>query len=561
MTHLAGISCAALYPLSVPPGSDINLLVSVDEKKALENPAVSSFGLEELKKNQVRVFKEEEIKDRVEIGHGAFGTVWKAYWLGATIAIKKLNNVEDFEQEKNQMASLQHPNIAKFYGTIENNATSFVMEYMEKGDLAKLIQDKKIRPWDWKTRILIFKDIARGLKYLHDLNIIHRDIKSPNVLITSDLHAKISDLGIAKLIETSTVTGAGTFAWMAPEILKSEKYGRSVDVYSLGLIFWELAEEKTPPFGSYTMPQIFDLSRAGKKEESFSDNVLPPRLKEIIQQCWNNRPQDRPLAKQVLERLDQISEAEMSHFARDMDIFKACQTGALGFVKQEVEKCRFWQVSELTNKKDSEGSPLLNQAALNGQSLVVEYLLANRADPKLIDAEDYQPLHSAAKSGDVVSAKHLLKQGVSLEVRGGKGIQGELYGRTPLHRAVYNGKQEMVRLLLESGADVNARTFEADSQKTALHDAAAQENLPILLELLSHPKIDVNIPNSLGWTALRLCVEGGHLQGVAAIVRHHTWKPMTDPANPNHEDELIKLAGKYPKVKNFLEILFGKNVD
>ncbi len=207
------------------------------------------------------------------LGEGSFGKVYLAKWR-KTLVVAKVSHKHLEESNKNLikkefdiMTKMHHPNIVQLFGYIDEPFT-IVMEYFPKGNL-----NNQIKNISNKTKIKIIKDISKGLIFLHNRrpnNIMHRDIKPTNILLTNSLTAKICDFGIAKLnLDTkykvtsslnsklneleSIVTEltvpeltvpVGTNRYMAPEILKDLVYDKSVDIYSFGILIYELFENK-----------------------------------------------------------------------------------------------------------------------------------------------------------------------------------------------------------------------------------------------------------------------------------------------------------------------------
>ena len=123
-----------------------------------------------------------------------------------------------------------------------------IIEYLSGGSLRTFLHKLEHKPLCWPKLIAIALDIARGMEYIHSQGVIHRDLKPENVLFDQDLCAKIADFGIAceeaycdKLAEDP-----GTYRWMAPEMIKSKPYGHKVDVYSFGLVLWEMVTGTMP---------------------------------------------------------------------------------------------------------------------------------------------------------------------------------------------------------------------------------------------------------------------------------------------------------------------------
>ncbi|GLT52816.1 hypothetical protein SLA2020_261340 [Shorea laevis] len=191
-----------------------------------------------------------------KIGEGGFGSVYKGILLdGTIIAVKKLSSKSnqgnrEFVNEIGMISALQHPNLVRLYGCcVEGNQLFLVYEYMENNSLARaLFGSEEYRlNLDWPSRQKICVGIARGLAFLHEestLRIVHRDIKTTNVLLDRDLNPKISDFGLAKLDEEEnthiTTRVAGTIGYMAPEYALWGYLTYKADVYSFGIVALEI---------------------------------------------------------------------------------------------------------------------------------------------------------------------------------------------------------------------------------------------------------------------------------------------------------------------------------
>ncbi|CAA6665665.1 unnamed protein product [Spirodela intermedia] len=222
--------------------------------KGLELPT-GSFTLKQIKA-ATRNFDPEN-----KIGEGGFGPVYKGVLPdGSMIAVKQLSSKSkqgnrEFVNEIGMISALQHPNLVKLYGCcIEGNQLLLIYEYMENNSLARALfgpEGLKLE-LDWRNRRKICIGIARGLAYLHEesmLKIVHRDIKTTNVLLDKDLNAKISDFGLAKLDEEEnthiSTRIAGTMGYMAPEYAMRGYLTDKADVYSFGVVTLEIVSGKS----------------------------------------------------------------------------------------------------------------------------------------------------------------------------------------------------------------------------------------------------------------------------------------------------------------------------
>ena len=269
-----------------------------------------------------------ELSKFKEIGQGAMGIVYKARYHGSDVAIKQLpiiaadsNELKQFEQEAELMKELRHPHVVNFYGYYQDPTHySIVMEYVSGGSLDKVLYDtQQAFPW-YPTRWDIAHDVASAVSFLHSNHIIHRDLKSQNVLVYRQddrMRAKVADVGIAKILkeeEMATMTkGMGTPLWMAPEVIEAQgekkkiTYDEKVDVYSYGIILSELINRKAP-FSEIdnffkVIPQVLEGNRPAFDKESAPSNFVA-----LMERCWAQRAAERPEIKEVVDTLDQMEQ-------------------------------------------------------------------------------------------------------------------------------------------------------------------------------------------------------------------------------------------------------------
>jgi len=199
------------------------------------------------------------------------------------------------------MAKLRSPFIVQFFGYCISPHKCLVMEYMPKGSLYAVLHSNQVL--NWTIRIKVAFEISAGLSFLHQEKILHRDIKSLNVLLNQEWGAKLSDFGLSKVKNesqsTSTVkSSVGTVAWMAPELsFTDDGCTPASDIYSLGVTLWELAAREIP-FKKVAKPALIPMrAQAGYRDDIPSD--CPAKLNSLIQACWATEPSQRPDAEQV----------------------------------------------------------------------------------------------------------------------------------------------------------------------------------------------------------------------------------------------------------------------
>ena len=254
----------------------------------------------------------------IELGSGGFGTVYKGTWQYTAVAIKQLHAqtltekvFKEFEQESAVMTKLTHPNVLHLHGIcIEVGKYSMVLEYMSKGSLFKVLHSN--HPLSLPQLWQIAMDIGKGIFHLHSKKILHRDLKSLNVLLDANLQAKVCDFGLSQVkIETKTVSKkntsnqtVGTTRWMAPELFDGKKYTEKADVYSYGIILWELFTRKIPYENFSEDLHVITYVVLKGKREKIPENT-PSSYAKLIQWCWQEKPEERPTVQQALELLEQ----------------------------------------------------------------------------------------------------------------------------------------------------------------------------------------------------------------------------------------------------------------
>ena len=260
----------------------------------------------------------DELTIGKELGQGGFGVVYEGKWRKHTdVAIKQLHIMqfsravmEDFQHEIEIMAQLRGPNIIQLYGASYKAPYRIVMELMPKGSLFHMLHSKTELPWAQREQIAL--DIAYGLSFLHShkpFPIIHRDLKSLNVLLDDHFKAKLSDFGLATVkAETNSVSkvgqsqAAGTLAWMAPELFKPKGVcNKETDMYSYGMTLWELSSRELP-FKNARSPELIPLW-VGQGEREEIPKETPPYFGKLITFCWDAQAAKRPTADQAIENL------------------------------------------------------------------------------------------------------------------------------------------------------------------------------------------------------------------------------------------------------------------
>jgi len=263
------------------------------------------------------VFYPEELQ-RIfpNIGQGTYGVVYKGNVIGTRLRMEGLVVIKDMKVENQQMiedwkreviitSKISSPFLADIFGYCwELPVVSIVMEYFPKGDLFRVLHKERDVHLSLLQRMRMARHCALGVVVLHKEGIIHRDIKSLNILVTEDYSCKLSDFGMAKLIKSDggpisatlqyNTEGKGTPVWMAPEVKNPQQrvsqYAYPADVYSLGIVLFEVFERQIPwddKIGKISMPEHY-----------LSENFISPLI--------NPNPSLRPTAKHVASVLDTL---------------------------------------------------------------------------------------------------------------------------------------------------------------------------------------------------------------------------------------------------------------
>lgn len=247
--------------------------------------------------------------DKLEINKyldkGSFGEVHKGKYLGMKIAIKTLfepRKRDEMLREAGLMIQLIHPNVVRLYGIVLEPQCCIVLEFMEKGSLYALLHSKG--ELNWPLRYQITLGIARGLAYLHENKIFHRDIKSLNILLNKHNEAKISDFGLstATFFSDRGDGKAGTFAWMAPELFRGNDYDFPCDVYSFAIVLWEIMT-RCNPYAHTPMPALI-IRQVLRGERPKIPEEAPLLLKKLAESCWGDDPDKRLKMKDILDSLE-----------------------------------------------------------------------------------------------------------------------------------------------------------------------------------------------------------------------------------------------------------------
>ncbi|KAJ6751670.1 hypothetical protein OIU85_002130 [Salix viminalis] len=272
------------------------------------------------------------------IARGTFGTVHRGVYDGQDVAVKLLDWGEEGHRSEAEVASLRaaftqevvvwhkldHPNVTKFIGAtigsselniqtenghigMPSNVCCVVVEYCPGGALKSYLIKNRRRKLAFKVVIQLALDLARGLSYLHSKKIVHRDVKTENMLLDKTRTVKLADFGVARLEASNPndMTGeTGTLGYMAPEVLNGSPYNRKCDVYSFGICLWEIYCCDMP----YPDLSFSEVTSAVVRQNLRPEipRCCPSSLANVMKRCWDANPDRRPEMEVVVFMLEAI---------------------------------------------------------------------------------------------------------------------------------------------------------------------------------------------------------------------------------------------------------------
>ncbi|GFS34699.1 ACT-like protein tyrosine kinase family protein [Actinidia rufa] len=254
------------------------------------------------------------LKFETKVASGSYGDLYKGTYFSQEVAIKILKPErvdsdlqKEFAQEVFIMRKVRHKNVVQFIGACTKPPSlCIVTEYMSGGSVYDYLHKQK-GTFKLPSLLRVAIDISKGMSYLHQNNIIHRDLKAANLLMDENEVVKVADFGVARVkAQTGVMTAeTGTYRWMAPEVIEHKPYDLKADVFSFGIVLWELLTGKLPY--EYLTPLQAAVGVVQKGLRPTIPKNTPPKLAELLERCWQQETTSRPDFSEIIDILRQIA--------------------------------------------------------------------------------------------------------------------------------------------------------------------------------------------------------------------------------------------------------------
>eukprot|EP00741_Cyanophora_paradoxa_P001901 tig00000523_g1841.t1 len=258
------------------------------------------------------------------LGSGGFGEVVKANWRGTEVAVKRLYHsvapkilMSEFREEVALLSRLRHPNIVLFMGWCAPPELSIVTELCW-GSLYTVLRMPSV-VLQWPKILKLAFEIAKGMNYLHNCSpaIVHLDLKSQNILVDSNMTAKIGDFGLSRYKMSSFISGRhgmrGTFGWMAPEVIEKVPFDEKADVWSYGILLCELCTRRDPFEGKDQYQIVYEVMV--QKTVPDLPASVPAEFRRLVLDCLEYAPARRPKFIEILNRV----QAQIRHMKPELE--------------------------------------------------------------------------------------------------------------------------------------------------------------------------------------------------------------------------------------------------
>lgn len=251
------------------------------------------------------------------LGRGETGDVVLAKYGQQKVAVKIMKDndeaIRSFTNEATLMTSLKHKNLVQLIGiTIDSPNICLVTEFMEKGSLSEYLRTRGRQRITLKDQIEFAKDTCSGMAYLESKKVVHRDLAARNVLISENYTAKVCDFGLAsreKFSDISMNSGTGCripIKWTAPESLRLGEYSSKSDMWSFGILLYEIYSFGRLPYPKIPLTDVVKYVEGGYRMEA--PEGCPPKIYDIMRRAWSSEPKDRPTFADALNEIEKLAE-------------------------------------------------------------------------------------------------------------------------------------------------------------------------------------------------------------------------------------------------------------
>ncbi|XP_056169934.1 serine/threonine-protein kinase STY46-like isoform X2 [Syzygium oleosum] len=254
------------------------------------------------------------LKFETKIASGSYGDLYKGTYCSQEVAIKVLkpervnsDMQKEFAQEVFILRKVRHKNVVQFIGACTKPPSLYIVtEFMSGGSVYDYLH-KQRGVFKLPTLLKVAIDVSKGMNYLHQNNIIHRDLKAANLLMDENEVVKVADFGVARVKAQSGVMTAetGTYRWMAPEVIEHKPYDHKADVFSFAVVLWELLTGKLPHDHLTPLQAAVGVVQKGLRPTIPKDTH--PKLVELLERCWEQDPASRPDFSEIITILQKIA--------------------------------------------------------------------------------------------------------------------------------------------------------------------------------------------------------------------------------------------------------------
>ncbi|KTF88783.1 hypothetical protein cypCar_00041402 [Cyprinus carpio] len=256
----------------------------------------------------------KELKLIQTIGKGEFGDVMVGDYRGEKVAVKCIKHdatAQAFVAEASVMTQLRHTNLVQLLGVIveEKGSLFIVTEYMSKGSLVDYLRSRGRTVIGGDRLINFTMDVCKAMEYLEANNFVHRDLAARNVLVSDDNIAKVSDFGLTKEASSTQDTAKLPVKWTSPEALREKLFSTKSDVWSYGILLWEIYSFGRVPYPRIPLKEVVPRVEKGYKMDA--PDGCPAVVYDIMKQCWTLDPVARPSFKELRQQLQDIIANEL----------------------------------------------------------------------------------------------------------------------------------------------------------------------------------------------------------------------------------------------------------